>query len=41
MFKISVKEDFRATSNQNTDKLSCLPDSIIITQLHNITVNTD
>ena len=37
----SVKEDFGSTSNRNTDKLCCLTDNIIITQLHDITVNTD
>ena len=37
----SVKVDFGSTSNQNTDKLCCLTDTIIITQLHDITVNTD
>ena len=39
--KISVEENFEADSNQTTDKLSCLPDSITITQLQYITVNTD
>ena len=28
---ISVKEDFGAASNQNTDKFSCFPDSVNIT----------
>ena len=39
--KIPVIEILGAASNQNTDTLSCLPDSINITLLQDITVNTD
>ena len=39
--KITVIEMIGAASNQNTDKLSCFPDSINITQIQDITVNTD
>ena len=39
--KIPVKENLGAAGNQNTDKLSFLPDSINITQLQDITVNIE
>ena len=39
--KIPVKEKIRSAKNQNSDKISCLLDSIIITLLQDITVNTN
>ena len=39
--KSPVIEILGTASNQNTDKLSCLPDSINITQVQDITINID